>query len=296
MNNSIACRLDRDGFCVVPHRAALKGVAACFHGQLVRYKTTEVQVQRLLMWLRHSKGISLHALKFRASNNNNNTDASQPHRDVMLGHNFAEIYTVLYYLDNADLEVYPGSHRRADVFGAKPKRMQLLAGDMVVFHASLLHRGVYSVCRAQDNRRVLQIFDCVTDKRMHANIYNRLVKQENSKKGFVMKVLSRHVPQLLVMAGIYINVVCNRRLAYTVAGIPSTGMVSFEGNVPRIGRAATDDPQKGNQWYLLDTTASHDIVGHQSTIVSCGEVCTGLAPLIIAAAMVYLAHHIVKNL
>ena len=203
--------LRTNGYCVVPHRKAIDDVAACFEGRRVRYLTTAAQVTRLMDWLRDTRGIDLHALKFRASNNNNNVDASQPHRDVMLGNKFENVYTVLYYVDDADLEVYPGSHRgKFAALSAKAKRIQLSAGDMVIFHSSMLHRGIYSDRCAKDNRRVLQMFDCVADKALHARIHNR-ISGDKRVANSAMDVLSRRFPQILVGVGMYINGVVPRR-------------------------------------------------------------------------------------
>ncbi|MBT97151.1 MAG: hypothetical protein CL902_00790 [Dehalococcoidia bacterium] len=284
-------RLDREGYCVLRNQQATHDVASCFEGQKVRYNTTKAQVERLIEWLGATHGIRLHALKFRASNNNNNVDASQPHRDVMQGSKFENVYTMLFYVDNAALEVYPGSHRAgrfATLRALKPRRVPLSRGDVVVFHSSLMHRGVYSDRGAGDNRRVLQIFDCVTDKRLHGRIYNRLKEKENKAFNGIMKGLSRQFPKILVAAGMYINVVCDRRVAYRAAGIPRDAMISFEGAVPRIDASSSDESRIGNLWYLLDTEASHDITGRQAAAVTFGEASVLLAPPVLLLAVVAL--------
>ena len=262
--------LRTNGYCVVPHRKAIDDVAA-LEGRRVRYLTTAAQVTRLMDWLRDTRGIDLHALKFRASNNNNNVDASQPHRDVkVLGNKFENVYTVLYYVDDADLEVYLGSHRgKFAALSAKAKRIQLSAGDMVIFHSSMLHRGIYSDCRcAKDNRRVLQMFDCVADKALHARIHNR-ISGDKRVANSAMDVLSRRFPQILVGVGMYINGVVPRRVAYSLAGIPAKDMISFEGNVPRIRDTPTTRERATSG--TCSTRLPHDIVGRQSVIVTAAE-------------------------
>jgi hypothetical protein len=104
----------------------------------------------------------------------------------------------------------------------------------------------------------------------------------------MMKSLSRRFPQILVAAGMYINVVCDRRLAYRAAGVPGDSMISFEGSVPRIDVSSSDEPRAGNQWYLLDTEASHDITGRQSAAVTVGESLVLLMPPVLLLLMVAL--------
>lgn len=107
--------------------------------------------------------------KFRVSDNNNSVDASAFHRDIF-PINDAEsappIYTILTYFDKTVMEVIPGSHKETSMsytyavrrfFDAE--RLTIEPGDMLIFHATLLHRGIFT--EKQPHRRVLQVFDCM---------------------------------------------------------------------------------------------------------------------------------------
>lgn len=102
-------------------------------------------------------------VKFRFSDNNNSTDAAVVHRDVynFTGDKTVEMYTVLCYLDDSEMELHEYSHGAhnlglVECFKAR-KRIQLGKGDVLVFYSTLLHRGVKF--GQTKHRRLLQVFD-----------------------------------------------------------------------------------------------------------------------------------------
>lgn len=104
-------------------------------------------------------------VKFRYSNNNNSSDASNLHRDIILQKDIScPCYTCITYLDTATIEVVPGSHRRPFGtlwsalydFATNRKVETLHPGDLMIFSSSLLHRGFFSYHISQ--RRILQVF------------------------------------------------------------------------------------------------------------------------------------------
>lgn len=105
-------------------------------------------------------------IKFRYSNNNNSSDASNLHRDIILQKEIpCPCYTCITYLDTSNIEVVPGSHRRPFGtlwsaiydFATNRKVETLHPGDLMIFCSTLLHRGFFSYHISQ--RRILQIFE-----------------------------------------------------------------------------------------------------------------------------------------
>lgn len=103
--------------------------------------------------------------KFRFSNNNNSSDASTFHGDIYnhTNQNIINIYTCLYYFDNAYLEIIPETHRKDYLINhnnhssyKNKKKILIKAGTFVIFHSNIHHRGSEF---SDGNRRLLQIFD-----------------------------------------------------------------------------------------------------------------------------------------
>jgi hypothetical protein len=106
--------------------------------------------------------------KYRVSNNNNSSDASVLHRDVIKIKNipFNDLYTCLTYLDKAKMEIVPGSHEKIEVplletiTGFYDKKIiEMNPGDVLVFNANMLHRGIFDHHKMSDNRRLIQVFE-----------------------------------------------------------------------------------------------------------------------------------------
>jgi len=107
-------------------------------------------------------------VKFRISNNNNSSDAALFHRDVICydpNKQTYPIFTFLSYLDTTVMELWPGSHNdhTMGTFEAARRRYQreqvtLHPGDLLLFSATLLHRGIFTNTKSK-NRRLLQVFD-----------------------------------------------------------------------------------------------------------------------------------------
>jgi len=107
-------------------------------------------------------------IKFRISNNNNSTDAGMFHRDI---HNYSNtettrIFSILSYLDGGYMELVPGSNNfknmsvpQAISFYKRRKMLYLNPGDVLIFDATIIHRGIFY--KKQENRRLIQLFGCV---------------------------------------------------------------------------------------------------------------------------------------
>lgn len=111
----------------------------------------------------------------------NATDAAAIHRDLFIyGEEVVPaIFTMIIYLDPAQLRLVPGSHRKPHmnwyesitVLGAASK-IHFEPGDALLFHATLLHGGVFAPVGRQHDvpapRRIIQLFDIYpTSKEAH---------------------------------------------------------------------------------------------------------------------------------
>ena len=113
---------------------------------------------------------NLDYLKYRVSNNNNSTDAGSFHRDIHSYAGVPEIYTCLTYLDVSIMEIIVGSHKKISIpffqiikYLRKRKKIKMNPGDILVFNAALIHRGLFYKSNNK-NRRIIQLFDCVENK------------------------------------------------------------------------------------------------------------------------------------
>jgi hypothetical protein len=186
---------------------------------------------------------NLQYCKFRVSNNDNNADAAHFHRDTMLGNKFNYQYTCILYLDDASVELIPGTHKqtvisRLDMFSTMKKAIQfkMQPGDLIIFHSNLFHRGIFS--KQQKNRRVLQIFDCAETAEhfqyLLDNTYNHVVVgKENKTLIRANRAMSsnRYTAKILGLGGVYTNLNNN---FVSKLGIPSNSSISSEGNKTRI--------------------------------------------------------------
>lgn len=108
--------------------------------------------------------------KYRVSNNNNSSDASVFHRDVIRisdqNPEFNELYTCLTYLDDATMQVILDSHKDTQLSITKTidnfsmrKTIDMKPGDVLIFHSTMLHRGIFDKIKMSENRRLIQVFD-----------------------------------------------------------------------------------------------------------------------------------------
>ena len=116
--------------------------------------------------------MDLDYIKYRVSNSNNSSDAGAFHRDIHTYNETQPIYTCLAYLDESMLEIIPKSHKQLCIsylnfnkcFKSK-LQVKMRPGDLLLFNASLLHRGIFYNNNTK-NRRLIQLFDCVSVKNM----------------------------------------------------------------------------------------------------------------------------------
>ena len=140
----------------------------CFQDSLLDYQRLDLVNKNYLKLVSQKLGLQLVSLKYRASNNNNSTDAGMFHRDIHMTeiNNRLDIYTCLLYLDDSWMEIIPGSHQepimsylQAYRFLSNRKKINLKSGDILIFHSSIIHRGLF--VKKQKQRRLIQQFSCL---------------------------------------------------------------------------------------------------------------------------------------
>ena len=126
-------------------------------------------------------------VKYRASNNNNSTDAGSFHRDLHLytnkhnQNNPVNIFTCLAYLDESYMELIPKSHlfshmnylKALELFN-KSIQIHIEPGDLLIFHANTIHRGIFYKTKHNKNRRLIQCFDCI-DKQSYNTLAPKIL-------------------------------------------------------------------------------------------------------------------------
>jgi len=163
-------------------------------------------------------GTDLVNCKYRVSNKDNANDAAAFHRDLQIHTDNYDtkvpVYTVLNYLDGGNMELIPGSDdyphmgilKMVELFG-KSKVLTLGATDILIFRATLLHRGLFFI--PQENRRLIQCFDCIPRARLeklnseilHTACINKCI---SSFENFMIKLSkNKFLINLLNLANFY---------------------------------------------------------------------------------------------
>jgi hypothetical protein len=121
-------------------------------------------------------------VKFRGSDNNNSSDASTFHRDL-ISHtesNISPCFTCLAYLDKTTMEIIPSSHQIVTIALPDSKELyqkkvplKMEPGDLLVFYSTLLHRGIFTEQLA--NRRLIQVFEVFPNKELYDRYANQIL-------------------------------------------------------------------------------------------------------------------------
>lgn len=133
----------------------------------VNYKNMSPVVYDIKNCLRENVGWESMMTKYRVSNHENKIDASFLHNDVKnisRTNTHIPCHTVLLYGDKGRLQLIPKSHRKTHIslIHATYDLSNLITvdiepGDLLVFNASLMHRGIFF--NTEDHRRLMQIFE-----------------------------------------------------------------------------------------------------------------------------------------
>jgi hypothetical protein len=201
-------------------------------------------------------------IKFRVSDNNNSVDASAFHRDIFNQTDKMEdfpCYTCIMYLDKTVMEVVPGSHLTpflshydALIQLLQVKKIYLNVGDILVFNARLLHRGIFT--ENLPHRRVIQIFEMFTSSESLSKNVNRIVyKLGDETFANAMKFIAKinWIIYIFNLSGYF-----NSATGYGIlknCNMQGMDYLSPEGTAPRIN-VVPNTWQELNKYYVIKST------------------------------------------
>jgi len=212
--------------------------------------------------------ISIDFHKYRLSNNNNFVDASGFHRDVQCLKDWKPIMTCLTYLDDADMEIIEGSHKSKnlsykkayDLLTNNRKTVHIKSGNVLVFYATIFHRGVFS--DLSKNRRLLQVFDCF-EKGKEYDPELVSILGDNSTNQLSVFLNSYSITQNILNIGTYFNFASgtseeeDREFAEKIG----YSILSSEGGVKRLEYVPyNDEPQPLNKYVINPERRKDDYV------------------------------------
>jgi len=140
-------------------------------------------------------------VKSRFSNNNNSIDASVFHSDVYNFTNEKEmpIYTALCYFDKAQMELIPNSHLKPNASPVEELKkvtlIELNPGDILVFNARIVHRGVNF---SEGNRRVLQVFEIFPTRELYKKHVDQLITVDTNQKSKLLYHIAK-IPWMITI-------------------------------------------------------------------------------------------------
>lgn len=116
-------------------------------------------------------GENLTCIKYRVSNNTNSSDAGSFHRDLQsyVKNETTPVFTTLTYLDSSVMQLIPKSFNNTQIpltqirrFYKSKINIEMNPGDILIFYATTIHRGIFYKNRNTNaDRRLIQCFDCV---------------------------------------------------------------------------------------------------------------------------------------
>ena len=159
-------QLYSDGYYILREFTDTKLWDSSFSCPLVHHGRIASRIAECIIDLNKITGWNAQVSKFRASASceltaSNATDAGALHRDIMsYGSELPQVYTLVIYLDDAYMKVVSGSHKHRKISSidiltrTKSSIHHMNPGDAIVFHACLLHAGIFYPIRK--SRRVVQ--------------------------------------------------------------------------------------------------------------------------------------------
>ena len=194
----------------------------------------------------------------------NATDAANFHRDIMVYDEIVPaIFTMVVYLDSADLRVVPGSHRKLHMnwkdslsLSKYQKIVHFEPGDAMLFHATLLHGGVFPQRQpeAPRPRRIIQLFDIYPTRKVPGEphtcdkVLHIWAPDKDLPKGKLISRIVHSIAAPLVVWGGGVSTAAGYGHPYFKPPAPYT---ILSGESMRV-RANHDDPgwMRGNAYIL----------------------------------------------
>jgi hypothetical protein len=167
----------------------------------INYKKMKKYIEDVMLQVvNNNLGWQTDYVKFRVSDNNNSSDASTFHRDIIAQKNkLIPSYTCLSYLDTTVMEIIPGSHKNlfiplSDIISTYGKRMriQMNPGDILIFQSTMLHRGIFFQ-NNQKNRKLIQVFEVFPSKQLLLEYKDNFIHVEGKEAySGTMQFLSKY--------------------------------------------------------------------------------------------------------
>lgn len=202
-------------------------------------------------------------LKLRVSDNNNSSDASTFHRDVVcINHKDTfPIFTCLTYFDETIMEVIPSSHLHIkNTLFSKKQKIKLKPGDILLFYSHLLHRGIFTEGLKQ--RRLVQVFDIFRNKHDYQLNKSKIihVRGNETHSNLLITMSKYHIPAYLLNIFGYFNAINGYNYNYKPNKIKQKlnlphvySYISSEGLRGRL-RILHNTFQENNKYILNDHT------------------------------------------
>lgn len=251
--------------------------------------------------------------KYRVSDRSNAADASTFHRDCFPQAEDAldaSIYTCLMYMDRTVMELVPGTHRAAVMSPLqaltayhKAERIEMRPGDVLIFHAFLLHRGIFT--EKLPHRRLIQVFEVFPDDRARQIEEQRLLHWPSQYASSASAVAIWASQWSVVITPInwvgYMNAATGygfRRRPLEKVGLGTYSILSSEGLRSRLTvEPGTFQPLN---FYVLATESTirdvpaevHDRLYHDCYII--GRNFYGFMLVLMAVILLALMYRVVK--
>lgn len=203
-------------------------------------------------------------IKYRASNNNNSSDAASFHRDLHIKNNEKRVnnFTILTYVDGGIMQLIPGSNRNQQIDFLQIKHyydsvveIKLAPGDVLIVEMATIHRGLFY--KKQKERRLLQLFDTVFNEELdyflknvlHIPCRNNCSKTQSDM--FIKLNKNKFVSNMINGASFF-----NTALGYSklpmkyITSLEGVKYISPESNQPRV--VIKDDTFQPNNLYATN--------------------------------------------
>ena len=257
--------LEKKGFYLFRNACTTKDIKyarSCMKDKMVQYSLMECFLQNtMISCINTALKWDCVFTKYRVSNNNNGSDAGAFHRDLIKydTNKLEPFYTCLTYLDDTVMEVISKSHRQPHMsnkeaisqYQKNRLRLKMNAGDILFFHACLLHRGIFT--EGLTHRRLIQIFEVYPNQELFDKFSPNIIHIPPSIYSQQTSGISQWIFQNPCLAEVcnwfgYLNSATG--YGWDKESDKSDGLVySSEGTRPRL--IPTGGWEPGNQYILV---------------------------------------------
>ena len=195
-------QLDTNGYLLLKNVLNVNNVYGAFQNGNVDYSTILNYINNdMLKTVNNKLNWKCDYIKFRVSDNNNSSDASTFHRDILPQKNvIIPSFTVLSYLDKTVMQIIPFSHKQlfiknSDLFATYQNKIELTIepNDMLIFYSTLLHRGIFT--QKIKSRKLIQVFEVFPSTDLLLNYKSKSIHtMSNESYTKIMQCISKISP------------------------------------------------------------------------------------------------------